>query len=274
VWPEVGAPVAAGTFREWRRTNVRAQKQSGCVIAVVTLPLGDVTGAQLRLLADLAAAYGDGTVRTTPDQDLFLRWVREDALPELHRRLTAAGLGRPGAGTLADVTSCPGAEACRLAVTQSRGLGRVLNDHLQAHPELAAAAPGLDVKISGCPNGCAQHHVAGIGLQGSVRRVGDRVVPQYFLLLGGALRADGARFGRLAAKLPARRVPLAVERLVALYASDARPGESAPDFLARLEPAAVKSLLADLDPVTSEDFVDLGEEQPFTVQSAAGECAV
>ena len=91
---------------------------------------------------------------------------------QLYRRLAAAGLGLAEAGTIADVASCPGAESCRLAVTQSRGLGRLLEDHLRARPDLIAAADGARIKISGCPNGCGQHHIATIGFQGSVRRLG------------------------------------------------------------------------------------------------------
>ena len=72
-------------------------------------------------------------------------------------------------------------------MTQSRGLGRLLGEHLRARPELVAAAPGLDIKISGCPNGCGQHHIAGIGFQGSVRKVGGRAVPQYFVMVGGGV---------------------------------------------------------------------------------------
>ena len=71
----------------WLRSNVRPQKQEGFVVVTVTLPLGDFTGAQMRLLADLALAYGDGSVRVTHDQDLILRWVRTGDVRELYRRL-------------------------------------------------------------------------------------------------------------------------------------------------------------------------------------------
>ena len=173
--------------------------------------------------------------------------------------------GQPGAGTIADVTSCPGAESCRLAVTQSRGLGRLLRERLEQRADLAALAPGLDLKISGCPNGCGQHHVAGIGFQGSVRQVGGRALPQYFLMLGGGLAKGRATFGRLAAKVPARRVPEAVERLLALYAAERRHGETARAFLQRVDLARVKALLADLEGFSDgeageDDFVDLGDE--------------
>src|SRR5205814_930722 len=144
-----------------------------------------------------------------------------------YRRLSAAGLGLAEAGTIADVTSCPGAESCRLAVTQSRGLGHLLEEQLRKRPDLITAADGARIKISGCPNGCGQHHVATLGFQGSVRRLGSRAVPQYFVMVGGGTAHGGATFARLAAKIPARRIPEAVDRLIEMYARERNDGESA-----------------------------------------------
>jgi sulfite reductase (NADPH) hemoprotein beta-component len=267
-----------GALAAFEATNVRPQRQPGWVTVEVTLPLGDVTSAQLRAVAELARAHGDGSVRLTREQDLVLRWVRREDVAALHAGLAAAGLGRAGAGTAARVTSCPGAESCKLAVTQSRGLGQLLEAHARAHPELAASAPGLDLKVSGCPNGCGQHHVAAIGFQGSARKVEGQAVPQYFVLLGGGLGPDGARFGRLAAKIPARRVPAALERLVALYRAERADGEEAPAFFARVEPSRARAVLADLaelapDALTPEDLVDLGESAAFRPETGEGECA-
>ena len=270
-------PVLSGDFLSWKATNVRPQRQEGYATVTVTVPLGDLTGAQLRVVADLAGAYGDGTVRVTHNQDLLFRWVRAVEVPELYRRLAAARLGLGGANTLADVTSCPGAEACRLAVTQSRGLGKLLGDHLRERADLVAAVPGLDIKISGCPNGCGQHHIAGLGFQGSVRKVGDKAVPQYFVMLGGGVDGGRASFGRIAAKVPARRIPEAVDRLVALYTAEGGPGETARSFFRRLEVPRVKALLADLEALSPEtatpaDFIDLGEDAEFVVETQEGEC--
>ena len=180
---------------------------------------------------------------------LGARRRRPGAVPPA-RRGRGSGLG--GAGSLADVTSCPGAEACRLAVTQSRGLGKLLGDHLRERPDLVAAVPGLDIKISGCPNGCGQHHIAGLGFQGSVRKVGDKAVPQYFVMLGGGVDGGPRSFGRIAAKVPARRIPEAVERLVALYTAEGGPGETARSFFRRLEIPRAKALLADLEELSPE----------------------
>ena len=276
VEPVLDVPVTA--YPSWARSNVRRQKQAGFVTATVTVPLGDLTSAQLRVVADLAASYADGAVRTTHEQNLLLRWVPEREAVALHRRLAAAGLGRPRAGTVADPVSCPGAEACRLAVTQSRGLARLLHDHVQARPGLADAASDLNVKISGCPNGCGQHHVAGLGFQGSVRKLGGRAVPQYFVMVGGGITDGRAYFGRLAAKVPARRAGQVLERLVSLYRSEANEGETAREFFRRVALERVKAVLADLESLTANDaratdFVDLGEEAEFRVETMEGECS-
>lgn len=266
------------SLADWCRTNVRPQRQPGYAVVVVRLALGDVTAGQLRALALLTGAYGDGTVRLTPDQNLFIRWVPEIDVPDLFVRLAAAGLAESGASTVRDVTSCPGAESCRLAVTQSRGLGRLLSEALAARPDLAETAASATIKISGCPNGCGQHHIATLGFQGSVRKVNGRAVPQYFVMVGGASTAEGATFARLAAKVPARRIGTAVERLLDWYRRDRVEGETPRTFFGRVTVPEVKALLTDLeafspDTAPPEDYVDLAETQAFTPEVLEGECA-
>jgi sulfite reductase beta subunit-like hemoprotein len=163
-------------------------------------------------------------------------------------------------------------------VTQSRGLASLLGDHLDANPDLIAQAPDVVVKISGCPNGCGQHHVATIGFQGSVRKLDGQAVPQYFVMVGGGAEGEHTTFGRLAAKIPARRAPIALERLLALYRAERHDGESARSFFRRVEVARVKGVLQDLETLTPEtaaptDYVDLGETDTYQPEVQAGECA-
>jgi sulfite reductase (NADPH) hemoprotein beta-component len=247
-------------------------------MVTATITLGDFTSQQMRILGDLATAFGDGTIRITAEQDLVFRWIPANAVPELYRQLAAAGMGLPDAGTIADVTSCPGAESCKLAVTQSRGLGKLLGDHLRERPELVKAAPDLQIKISGCPNGCGRHHIAGLGFQGSVRKLGGKAVPQYFVMVGGGPEGDAVRFGRLAAKIPARRMTEALERLITLYGSERQTGETATSFFMRVEVDRVKSVLSDLEKMTpdaaaADDFVDLAETGEFNPEVQEGECS-
>jgi sulfite reductase beta subunit-like hemoprotein len=265
-------------FDAWAADSVIAQKQPGFAAVVIRLVLGDVTAVQLRALARLAVDHGEGELRATNDQNLVLRWVPVGKLPAVHAALAELGLARTGARTVADVTSCPGASSCKIAVTQSRGLATLLTELFDRKPHLIEQARELTIKMSGCPNSCGQHHIAGLGFQGGVRKVDGRAVPQYLLHIGGGHLPDRARFARLVAKLPARRVPAAVERLIELYARDRAPGEAPNDFFARIDLDVVRVLLADLEQLTAadataDDFVDLGETRAFEVTAGEGECA-
>lgn len=267
-------------FDEWRRTNLYPQKQAGFYTVAVRLPLGDITPEGLRALAEIAEVYA-GEVRSAISQNFLLRFVPEDALGGLYEALLRVGLAHPEAHTILDITRCPGADTCNLAITHSRGLAQALEAHLAslALVQDPMVRP-ISIKISGCPNSCGQHHIADIGFYGSSRKVGEREVPHYTLLLGGRTREGEARFGQVVARIPARRTPEAVERILKRYQEEREQGESFQAYLDRVGAASFKPLLEDLQTIPSyeeapEYYQDLGAEgETFRVQLGRGECAV
>jgi sulfite reductase beta subunit-like hemoprotein len=272
--PQLAEPLPG--FEAFVRTNVRGQKQRGFSAVTIRLILGDLSAAQLRGLAVLAETHGEGELRATTTQNFLLRYVPTWRLPLVHRDLVELGLAERNADTVADVVSCPGAWSCKLAVTQSRGLAQLLGEFLGGRPDLVAAAPDLTIKASGCPNSCGQHHIAGLGFQGGVRKVDGKAVPQYHLHVGGSVGEGGAVFGRLVAKIPARKTPQAVERLITLYAAEKQHGESPAAFFARAPKDRLLAALGDaveLKEPSASDFVDLGETTAFSVMEGEGECA-
>jgi sulfite reductase (NADPH) hemoprotein beta-component len=273
-WSDVPDRAAIAAFV---KTNVQPQRQEGYAVVTVAAPRGEIAGAQLSLLADLALAWGDGTVRISSGGQLLLRWVAREDVDALAEGLAAAGLLRDGAGSAADVVACPGADVCRLAVTRSRNVAGLIEQELRAKLGGAAVEARLPVHVSGCPNGCSQHHLAAIGLQGSARRVGERIVPQFFVLVGGALGADGARFVQLAGKVPARRAPGAVRALVALYLAERGEGEAAGDFFRRALDRArfvvAPFEAAKPEELTAEDYQEPGGAGSFAPDVQASECA-
>lgn len=273
------APRGPG-YLQWRASNTFTQDQPGYTCVITRHPLGKVTAEQFRALARLCVEYGDGSVRTTINQNLAIRFVPHHRLPALWHELQRYDLARPGAGTVADVTTCPGAESCNLAVTASRQVGAAISERLEGDPSLAAiveAAKDTVIKVSGCPNSCGQHHIADIGWHGAARKFGDRTAPVYQLHLGGGCDENGARFGRQIVKIPARRVPEAVVRLLRSYVTERKDGESPAAYFQRMPAPAVTHLLGDLatvDEHTPEEvFLDLGEEKGFRVAIGEGECA-
>src|SRR6202012_4065423 len=174
-------------FEAWRRSNVIPQRQEGDVMAVLNLPLGDLTSEQGRALADVSRKYTGDTMRTTADQNIILRWLSEADLPEVYAALVRLHLATPGAGTVADITACPGTDTCKLGISSSRALAAELPKQILAAgiDEKPNARP-LHIKTSGCFNSCGQHHVADLGFLGVSRNVGGRRGPHFQLVVGAS----------------------------------------------------------------------------------------
>ena len=166
-------------FAMWKRTNVVRQKQAGYATAVVKLFMGDVTADQMLHLADLAERYSNGNLRTTINQNMVIRWVPDSRLGDLYEELAAHGLSDPGAELAEDIIACPGTDTCGLGITSSKGLARALAEVFPAG-RVPEDLKDVSVKISGCHNSCAQHHIATIDRYPDVRRrsvmeLGDRL---------------------------------------------------------------------------------------------------
>jgi sulfite reductase beta subunit-like hemoprotein len=135
--------------------------------------------------------------------------------------------------------------------------------------------------MSGCPNGCSQHHIANIGFYGASIKVGQRTIPAYIPHLGGAYEGGEVRYGqRLKARLPAKRVPEAVERWLRFYEDERVAGELFRAFVDRVGVQRFEQLVKDLTmPVAfslenMNYFIDFNRDAPFEVQRGEGECAV
>ena len=263
-------------YRKWELANVVRGRANGTVSAYAHCKLGDITSAQFRQLADIQRDFGV-EIRITNRQNFVLRGLSEDQLAPLHERLVAADMHRPGAELARDVVSCPGADTCNLAVTQSRGLA---NDIDRALDEAGLAeVGGVRVNISGCTNSCGQHHISDIGFMGFERRAHGRAAPGYQMLLGGRVGQMEIQFGEKATKLPAKTASEAVVRVVGRFAGERSAGESFRDWLDRSGGAAtVGTTLKDLDvfptPEENPDFyVDFDETGPYVSAVGESECA-
>jgi sulfite reductase beta subunit-like hemoprotein len=273
-----------GERREFDRfveSNVQPQRQSGFSTVEVVVRRGDLTPEQLRGLAAIMRAYTGGYARTTVHQNLVLRWVRDEALYEVWRALGELGLGDPGAQEVTDVVSCPGTDSCKLGITSSMGLNQAIHERLEQMQIDDELSRRIHIKMSGCPNGCGQHHIANIGFYGASIKVGEHTLPAYIPHLGGAYEHGEVRYGqRLKARLPAKRVPEAVERWIRFYESERAPGEEFNDFVERVGLAQFEARVRELTlPIefnleNMSHFIDWSRSAPFAVVRGEGECAV
>jgi sulfite reductase (ferredoxin) len=268
-------------FERFRAANVRAQKQEGFVTVEAKVTRGDLTPEQFRGLAEIMRAYAGGYARTTVQQNFVLRWVREESVYDVWRALSELGLGDAGSREINDVVSCPGTDSCKLGITSSMGLNQAVQERIEALDITDELTRKLNVKISGCPNGCGQHHVGSIGFTGASIKVGEHTIPAYIPHVGGVFEGGEVKFGtRLKLRLPSKRVPDAIERWIGHYEANRQEGEEWNDFAERVGTAELEGLVKDLSmPVdfgleSMNTFIDWNRNVPFEVIRGEGECAV
>ena len=277
-----GTPNGDGTaFERFAAANVIAQRQAGFSAVQVKVIRGDLTPEQFRGLADIMREYSGGYARMTVHQNLVLRWVRDEAVYDVWRRLAALGLGDAGADQINDVVSCPGTDSCKLGITSSMGLNHAVRERIEAMEITDRLTRGIHIKMSGCPNGCSQHHIGNIGFYGASIKVGDNTIPAYVAHIGGSYEGGPIAYGaRLKLRLPAKRVPEAVERWIRKYEAEREDGEAFNAYAERVGTTAFEDAVRDLAmPVefgleTMSQFIDWQRKVPFQVIRGEGECAV
>jgi sulfite reductase (ferredoxin) len=276
------SPNGAGAeFEQFRASNVRPQRQAGFATVEVQVIRGDLTPEQLRGLAEISRRYSAGYTRTTIGQNMLLRWVRDEAVYEVWRALGELGLGEAGASQVGDVVSCPGTDSCKLGITSSMGLNQAVRERVKAMAISDPLTRSVHIKMSGCPNGCSQHHIANIGFYGASIKVGEHTIPAYIAHIGGNYEGGEVVYGqRLKVRLPAKRVPEAVERWLRLYEAERGEGEEFNAYAERVGQTRFEDEVRELAlPVefsleNMSHFIDWQRREPFQVIRGEGECAV
>jgi sulfite reductase beta subunit-like hemoprotein len=288
---EANAPEAPATptspngdrteFERFVEGNVQAQRQEGFSAVEVKITRGDLTPDQFRGLGAIMREFTGGYARSTVQQNFVLRWVRDESLYDVWQRLTELGLAEAGAREITDVVSCPGTDSCKLGITSSMGLNRAIKERVEEMEISDALTKRIHIKMSGCPNGCSQHHIANIGFYGASLKVGGRQMPAYIPHIGGNYEGGEVVFGtRLKSRLPAKRVPEAVERWIKLYEAERSAEEEFNPFAERVGAERFESEIKDLTlPAefsleTMQQFIDWNRSSPYKVERGEGECAI
>jgi sulfite reductase (NADPH) hemoprotein beta-component len=204
-------------FRAWADTNLAQHRNDQYAIVTVSVKAhgqtpGDATSDQMRVLADLAEAYGHSDLRISHEQNVILPHVHKSDLPTVHAALVKAGLGTANVGLISDIIACPGMDYCALATARSIPVAQEIAtrfDELKLEHDIGP----LKIKISGCINACGHHHVGHIGILG-LDRAG---VENYQITLGGDGSEDATIGEKTGPGFAYDQVVPAVERIVLAY---------------------------------------------------------
>lgn len=264
-------------FELWKATNLIPQKQEGYVAIGIKVLLGDFYTDKARLLADLVEKYAAGEIRLSLRQNIVIPFVKEDLVPFFYTELEKLGFTEAGYNKAVDITACPGTDTCNLGIASSTGIADELERVIKAEYPQYLKNDDVVIKISGCMNACGQHNMANIGFQGMSVRTPDKLVaPALQVLLGGGNLGDGnGLFADKVVKVPSRRGPEALRRILNDYEANA-DGKSFVEYYKVTGDRYFYDLLNDLQDVsnlTQEDFIDWGTEEKYEKEIGIGECA-
>ncbi|WP_159017921.1 HEPN domain-containing protein [Algibacter sp. L3A6] len=264
-------------FDLWKSTNLIPQKQEGYVAIGVKVLLGDFYTDKARLLANLVDKYAAGEIRLTLRQNIVIPFVKEDLVPFFYQELEKLGFVEAGYNKAVDITACPGTDTCNLGIASSTGISVELERMITTEYPQYLQNEDLVIKISGCMNACGQHNMANIGFQGMTVRTPEKLVaPALQVLLGGGNLGNGnALFADKVVKVPSKRGPEALRRILNDFEANAE-GKSFVDYYKVTGERYFYDLLNDLQDVTNltqEDFIDWGEEEKYVKEIGIGECA-
>jgi sulfite reductase (ferredoxin) len=203
-----------------------------CGVFVENGRIQDSERTQLRsALRRIARMFGPG-VHLTPQQNLLLTAVPEARRAEIERILADHGV--PTLTQISPVRrwalACPALPTCPLALAEAeRALPGVLSELEAELTRLGLTQLPLQVRMTGCPNGCARPYTAELAFVG-------RSLGKYVVYVGGA--REGTRLAQLHADLvPREHILETVRPLLERYARERRPDEGFGDFWSRVGPS-------------------------------------
>jgi sulfite reductase (ferredoxin) len=232
--------VPADIYRD--HSGVHPQRQPGLSTVGATVLRGRLSGDQLQAAADLADRFGSGALRTTISQNLLFIDVPNAKKAGLVAELDKIGLKVEASSFWRGGVACTGTEFCKLAITETKGFLRWLVEDLE--DRLPEFDQQLRLNVTGCPNGCGQHWVADIGLEGKKIKHEGQLTDAYYFCLGGALGQHAAIARPVGYRCPAPLVPEAIEQLLRKYLADRTQGENLRAWFARYSDEELRAFLA------------------------------
>ena len=245
--PGVPEEVPNDLFRD--HVGIHPQRQSGLSYVGTAVLRGRLTGEQLEASAELSERFGSGALRATVSQNLLFIDVPSTKTAELARELGQIGLHVEATNFWRGAVACTGTEFCKLAITETKGFTRWLVDELEER--LPQFDQQLRLHVTGCPNGCGQHWIADIGMEGKKIKHDGKLTDAFYFCLGGAVGQHAAISRPVGYRCPAPLVPEAVERLLRQYMADRQPEENLRAWFGRHTNDELRAHLAGevLDPV-------------------------
>jgi ferredoxin-nitrite reductase len=226
--------------------GIHPQKQECLNWIGVAVPVGYLSAAQMRGLADIARELGDGDIRLTVWQNLLISGVPTDKLVDARQRIETLGLAIQVNALRSGLVACTGNTGCKFAASNTKRHAEEIARWCEMRVSIDTP---VNIHLTGCHHSCAQHFIAEIGLLACKVQDNEEADPveAYHVLVGGGFGPDAALGRELYRDVKADDIPQTIERVLKAYlANRASPQESFIEFARRHDIDVLKAFAAEV----------------------------
>jgi ferredoxin-nitrite reductase len=211
-----GAVAPRPPFERTAHIGIHAQKQEGLNWIGVAVPVGRLTVAQMRGLAQIARELGDGDLRLTVWQNLLISGVASENLAVATARIEALGLAISANAVRSGLVACTGNTGCKFAASDTK---RHAEEIARWCDTRVALDTPVNIHLTGCHHSCAQHYVSEIGLLACKVQANEEADPVegYHIYIGGGFGPNAALGREIYRDVVADDVPRTVGRILKAY---------------------------------------------------------
>lgn len=161
----------------------------------VRIPGGKTSSYQLRALADIAGAYGNGVLDLTTRQQVQLRQIRIDDVPAVFEKMDEVGLTslQTGMDNVRGVMTCPVAGLSADEVLDATPIVRAMTEEILGNRDYSNLPRKFNVAVTGCPDNCLHMETQDLALVPAYHDDGHGTRIGYNVLAGGKLGSGGYR---------------------------------------------------------------------------------
>jgi len=263
-------------FKTWKCRYAQKQSVGSGYYAVIPFLHGNTSPEVFAKIADFLEEFGNNVIRFTPRQNMQVRNIPEAYLPNVYQFFKGLGLSLDTPVILNNLTSCTGADTCRLGICLPKGLVKGIRRSLEKSNLDLDQLPDLKININGCSNSCAQNAWSDLGFSGRIGRVEDHPYPAYTVWA----RVNGkTELAEALGYLAAKDIPSFVVDYLGGYLQVKDQYESYDAFVRDKGAEVIKSAIARYQDVPAFDedknyYFDWGADEIFSLTShGQAECS-
>ena len=161
----------------------------------VRIPNGFSFSHQVKALSLIAETYGNGLIDITTRQQVQLRHLKIESIPQVFQLLEEVGLtsSQTGMDNVRNIMGCPVAGLNPKEKVDAYSLVKALNEHIIGNPEFSNLPRKFNITLSGCPDDCVHAETQDLALVPAVEEKGGNMAYGFNVLVGGKLGSGGYR---------------------------------------------------------------------------------